>query len=109
MLTQLDRSLRKHRFWWMSIIVIVGVVLLAALSIMPILKAAIIGLAILLIFKVISPLEAYNSINWQIIVLIGCLIPLGIAIESSGTAQLIGDTLINLLKNMPVDNQAIFL
>ena len=76
---------------------------------MPILKAAIIGLAILLIFKVISPLEAYNSINWQIIVLIGCLIPLGIAIESSGTAQLIGDTLINLLKNMPVDKQAIFL
>ena len=109
LLTQLDRSLRKHRFWWMSIIVIVGVVLLAALSIMPILKAAIIGLAILLIFKVISPLEAYNSINWQIIVLIGCLIPLGIAIESSGTAQLIGDTLINLLKNMPVDKQAIFL
>ena len=38
LLTQLDRSLRKHRFWWLSIIVIIGVVLLAALSIMPILN-----------------------------------------------------------------------
>ena len=109
LLTQLDRSLRKHRFWWLSIIVIIGVVLLAALSIMPILKSAIIGLAIILIFKVISPLEAYSSINWQVIILIGCLIPLGIAIESSGTAKLIGDNLINLLKNIPVDKKAIFL
>jgi len=109
LLTQLDRSLRKHRFWWLSIVVIVSVVLLAALSIMPILKAAIIGLAIILMFKVISPLEAYSAINWQIIVLIGCLIPLGIAIESSGTAKLIGDTLINLLQNVPIDKQAIFL
>ena len=109
LLTEVDRSLRKHRFWWLSIVVIIGVVFLAALSLVPILKGVIIGMAILLVARVISPLEAYNSINWQIIVLIGCLIPLGIAIQSSGTAKMIGDIMVNLLRFVPVHQQAIFL
>ena len=109
LLTEVDRSLRKHRFWWLSIVVIIGVVFLAALSLVPILKGVIIGLAILLVARVISPLEAYNSINWQIIVLIGCLIPLGIAIQSSGTAKMIGNTMVNLLRFVPDHQQATFL
>ena len=108
-LTELERSLRKHRFWWLSIIVIIGAVLLAALSLVPILKGVIIGLSILLVARVITPLEAYNAINWQIIVLIGCLIPLGIAIQSSGTAIMIGNTMVNLLQFVPEYQQAIFL
>ena len=108
-LTELERSLRKHRFWWLSIIVIIGAVLLAALSLVPILKGVIIGLAILLVARVITPLEAYNAINWQIIVLIGCLIPLGIAIQSSGTAIMIGNTMVNLLQFVPEYQRAIFL
>ena len=81
----------------------------AALSLVPILKGVIIGLAILLVARVISPLEAYNSINWQIIVLIGCLIPLGIAIQSSGTAKMIGNAMVNLLGFVPDHQQATFL
>ena len=108
-LTEVERSLRKHRFWWLSILVIIGAVLLAALSLVPILKGVIIGLAILLVARVITPLEAYNSINWQIIVLIGCLIPLGIAIQSSGTAIMIGNTMVNLLQFVPEHQQATFL
>ena len=86
-----------------------GAVFFAALSLVPILKGAIIGLAILLVARVISPLEAYNSINWQIIVLIGCLIPLGIAIQSSGTAKMIGNAMVNLLLFVPDHQQATFL
>jgi len=109
LLTEVERSLRKHRFWWLSILVIIGVVFFAALSLVPILKGVIIGLAILLVARVISPLEAYNAINWQIIVLIGCLIPLGIAIQSSGTAKMIGNTMVNLLRFVPDHQQATFL
>jgi len=109
LLTEVERSLRKHRFWWLSILVIIGVVFFAALSLVPILKGVIIGLAILLVARVISPLEAYNSINWQIIVLIGCLIPLGIAIQSSGAAKMIGNTMVNLLRFVPDHQQATFL
>ena len=109
LLTEVERSLRKHRFWWLSILVIMGVVFFAALSLVPILKGVIIGLAILLVARVISPLEAYNSINWQIIVLIGCLIPLGIAIQSSGTAKMIGNAMVNLLLFVPDHQQATFL
>jgi len=109
LLTEVERSLRKHRFWWLSILVLSGAVFFAALALVPILKGVIIGLAILLVARVISPLEAYNSINWQIIVLIGCLIPLGIAIQSSGTAKMIGNTMVNLLRFVPDHQQATFL
>ena len=46
-----------------------------------------------MILRVISPNEAYQSIHWQVIVLIASLIPLGIVIESTGTAALIGESI----------------
>ena len=49
----------------------------------------------------ISPVEAYNSIHWQVIVLIATLIPLGYAIQTSGTADWIGNNIIILVRLFP--------
>ncbi len=48
---------------------------------------------LLLVLKVISANEAYQSINWQVIVLIAALIPIGVVIQNSGTAFWIGNGL----------------
>ena len=100
-LEELETSLKKHKLWWLSSILIIAVMLLSALGIVPILKGAIIAVVILLTLKVISPVEAYNSIHWQIIVLIATLIPLGYAIQTSGTADWIGNNIIILVKLFP--------
>ena len=82
--------MRKQRFWWVSIIVILGAVILATLGIMPIMKGAIIGVAFLLALKVLTPQESYQSVHWQVIVLIAALIPVGLVIQNTGTAEWIG-------------------
>ena len=102
---EVDVSLNKHRFWWMSIVVLFIAVLLAALGIIPIVKGALLGVVILLAFGVIKPTEAYRAISWQVIILLAALIPLGHVIHSSGTAAWIGESLFNFMAIFPSDLQ----
>jgi di/tricarboxylate transporter len=69
---------------------IVGfVILLAAFNILPILQGALIGTILMFLLKIISIREAYRDVDWRIIFLLASLIPLGIAIENSGAADLL--------------------
>jgi di/tricarboxylate transporter len=43
--------------------------------------------------------EAYRQIEWKAVFLIAGMLPLGIAMEQSGAANLIGDSMIELLGN----------
>ena len=97
-LGEIEATLQKHKYWWVSVAVILGTVILAALGIVPILKGALIGTIFLLVIRVVTANEAYQSINWQVIVLIAALIPLGIVIQKSGTAFWIG-TVLNDIAN----------
>ena len=96
-LGEVKASLKKVRFWWLSIFVILSAVFLAAVGVFPILKGVLIGVVILMVFKVITPNEAYQSIHWQVIVLIAALIPLGTVIQSTGTAEWIGTSITNIV------------
>ena len=94
LLGEMQADLVKVRFWWISIVSIVLTVFLAAIGVLPILKGALISAVVLMMFRVISPNEAYESIHWQVIVLIAALIPLGIVIQSSGTATYIANMIM---------------
>jgi len=72
---------------------------LAALGILPILTGALIGMILLLVLRVVTTNEAYHSINWQVIILIAALIPIGIVIQESGAAKLIA-SMLNYIANM---------
>jgi len=100
-LDEIDSQLKKHRLWWLGIVVILTVVLLSAIRIMPILPGTILGVTILLIFRVLTPNEAYNSIHWQVIIFIAALIPLGQVIQTSGTAEWIGNLMYTLSQLIP--------
>jgi Di- and tricarboxylate transporters len=67
---------------------------MAALGILPILKGALLSVIILMVLGVITPNEAYQSIHWPVVILIAALIPLGIVIQNTGTANLIGDSIL---------------
>tara|TARA_B100000035_G_C20827545_1_gene477181 strand:- start:201 stop:770 length:570 start_codon:yes stop_codon:yes gene_type:complete len=80
-------------------------VLLAAFGIFPILKGALIGTVLLLVLRVLKPNEVYQSINWQVIVLIAALIPLGLVIESTGTAAWIGSSISKTVLSSSIEWQ----
>ena len=105
LLGEVKEDLVKVKFWWISVLSIIMTILLAALGILPILKGAMLSVIILMVFGVITPNEAYQSIHWQVIVLIAALIPLGIVIQNTGTASLIGDSILDLVQKFSYASQ----
>ena len=98
LLGEVQEKLVKVKFWWVSIILIIATIILAALGLLPIIKGALLSIVILLILRVITPNEAYQSIHWQVIILIAALIPLGTVIETTGTASFIGGSISQFVK-----------
>ncbi len=93
-LEELDIHLRYEQYWWFSIIVIPGIMLLAAFNIIPIVKGAILGTILLLILRSLSMQDAYDSISWSVIFLIAFLVPMGFAIQKTGLDEIIGNMII---------------
>lgn len=89
-LQELDIRLRMPRNWWLSIVIIPSVVLLAAFGVMSILKASILGVVALVLTRGITIQQAYEAINWTVIFLLAAILPLGIAMEKTGLAEILG-------------------
>lgn len=80
--------------WWVAAVTLPAVVLLAALGVMGILEAAILGVVFLLVTGGIRMQQAYTSIDWSVIFLIVAILPLGIALEETGVARAIGEGIV---------------
>jgi di/tricarboxylate transporter len=59
------------------------------------------GALAMVLLKVISIDEAYGAIDWRTIVLLAGLIPLGIAMEETGAAGLIAQSMMDHLRGAP--------
>src|SRR5690606_2035176 len=68
----------------MSVLVMAATIGVVALGWLPIVVAALIGCAALLVFRLIDPDEAYRAIDWRVILLLAGIIPLGIALQKTG-------------------------
>jgi len=85
--------LRKDRA--IIALVILGLVIaLAAFNIVPILVAALIGAVGMVVGRCLTLEEAYNAIDWKVIVLLGGIIPLGLALEQNGASLWLADTVL---------------
>ena len=73
-----------------ALAIIVGVVLIAALGV-PILVTAIVGCVLMVLTGCLQANELHESIRWDVIFLLAGVIPLGLALEKSGGAQLLAD------------------
>ncbi len=77
---------------------IMGLVLfLATLGGLSIALAMVIGAILMVLTRCLTMDEAYQSIEWRSIFLIAGMLPLGLAMETTGTARLLAETMINLV------------
>ena len=53
------------------------------------------------LFKQVSLKEAYDAVEWPVIVMLGCLIPVGEALKDTGAAALVGALLTHLAHGLP--------
>lgn len=85
-----DVKLHLSRRWWIGASTMAGVVLLAAVGGMPILKSALLGAVVLLVTRSITVHQAYRAIDWTVIFLLAAILPLGTAMHKTGLDDLIG-------------------
>lgn len=72
---------------WIAIAIILGVIVVAALDLAPILVTALMGVMAMVITGCLKPGEIYGAVRWDVIFLLAGLIPLGTAMENSGTTD----------------------
>lgn len=72
-------------------------IILLVLKIVPGSIAALISAGIVVLTGCIPITKAYKSISWTSVIMIGAMIPMGIALQKTGTAQLIANSLVNYL------------
>ena len=56
----------------------------------------------MVLFNFLSLREMYDAIDWPVVVLLGGMIPVGGALESTGTAALLANSLVGLAGSVPV-------
>ncbi len=97
-----DVKLRKDRLW-LSVSAIAGVVILASLGIFPISTLAIIGATVVVLGGCLDSDEAYRSIEWRLVFMIFGMLSLGMALQKTGAALLVAESLIAGLNWVPED------
>jgi len=89
-LEEIDTKLHKIKYWWLAVAIIPIVVGIAALNILSIMEASLLGAILVMATGIVPAQEAYKSINWTVIFLIAALIPLGDAMNTIHLAERIG-------------------
>jgi len=74
---------------WIAATIMLGTILLAAFNLMSIEMAAVTGAAAVVLTGCVTPNQAYRSIDARIFVFIAGAIPLGTAMQKTGTASLL--------------------
>lgn len=95
-LQELSMRLSLTKRWWVGALTVPAVVILAATGVMSILESAILGVVFLLGMGALRIQQAYTSVDWSVIFLLVGLLPLGIAMEETGLARILGESIVSL-------------
>jgi di/tricarboxylate transporter len=82
---------------WIAVIAVLAVITLSAFEALPIAATAFIAAAIVVGLGCLDGEEAYRAIHWPILMLIFGMLALGNAMQTTGAAQLVVDSIVHLI------------
>ncbi|MGB3762997.1 MAG: SLC13 family permease [Ornithinimicrobium sp.] len=80
---------------WIPLVLLLAVVVSAATDVLPILQGSLIAAVLLVLTKVLSPLEARRAIDVEVIIVIASAFGLAAAMQASGLASVIAGGLVD--------------
>lgn len=95
LVSEVEYPIFRKRKMLIAIAIITFVVATAAFKLLPILVSAVIGCILMVLTRCLTVGEAYESVRWNVIFLLGGVLALGKAMEKSGAALFIADTLVD--------------
>jgi di/tricarboxylate transporter len=98
-----DRGLHfvRQRRLLLPISIFALAIMAASIGLVTVPIAFITAVAALILTGVLNVREVYDAIEWPVIVLLGCLIPVGEALHSTGGTDLIAQSILNLAGDIP--------
>ncbi|MFB6220599.1 MAG: SLC13 family permease [Halolamina sp.] len=79
---------------WLAIGIVAAAVGLAGAGILPIVVSALAGSLAMVVTGCLKPGELYDAVQWDVILLLAGVIPLGIALEETGAASLLAQGVV---------------
>ncbi len=79
---------------WTSVVAVIAT---AAVGWLPIVASAILGCIALVVLRCLEPDEAYDAVDWRVVMLLAGVLPLGIALDHSGGASWLAQNTIGLV------------
>ncbi len=76
-------------------------IVLVVVELLPVQVAFTMAALVMVLTRILPLKELYTSINWPVIVLLGAMIPVGTALETSGGAERIAGIVVDLGNSMP--------
>ncbi len=92
----IDDSIPRQSKNWQALFIMLGVILLATLSSIPIVVLALTGAALMIVTKCLRADEALTALEPRALLLLAAAIPMGKAMETTGLAQIAVDKLVAL-------------
>lgn len=85
---------RRHRKIPLAVAIMAGVVLLPALGVTTIVVSALLGALLMVLTGCLTPQEAYEDMDWSVVVLLAAILPLGTTMRDTGTAAWLAGGLV---------------
>ena len=99
-----DRGIRvlQRSKAWVAVLTFAAAVLAASIGLiyLPVVLGAVV--VVYLLLRIVPLSRLYESVEWPVIVLLGCLIPIGTALEESGGTALIAREIVGRSQGLPV-------
>jgi di/tricarboxylate transporter len=100
LLVDSPQTVRRQAVPWganasIAVAILAAMIVLLATGVVPAAMAGILAATAMVLTRVVRTQQAYRAISWQIVVLIGALIPLSGAIQSSGGADRIAGLIVD--------------
>lgn len=95
-----ERAYRRNRAP-IAIATLLGVVVLAALNVAPILLLAMVGVTVVLMTGCIDAEEAFSYVDGQLLALIFAMLGVGAALQSSGAVAMVAEAISPVMTTLP--------
>ncbi len=84
---------------WIPVVLLLAVVVLAATEVVPILQGSLIAAVLIVVTKVMTPLEARRAVDIEVIIVIASAFGLAAAMQASGLASVIAGGMVSFFGN----------
>jgi len=94
-------ALNRQRKVIPALMVFAGAIGLGVAGLVSLPIAFLIAIGIYILMNIISVREIYDEVDWPVIVLLGSMIPVGRALESTGTTELMANQILAITQGLP--------